>query len=317
MTVQWHNPENLPESLLKMAVARCPENLVKKNPRRIVFRSGGYFVKREKTNLLSIVFRRKACREFQIAAELEKKNVPCVHYAAFGIDWLNSETILITKAEHNTVPLRDFFFDPENRCPGKRDACVAALRRLLAALHSNFVRHPDFHAGNILVDKTDGSHPKLVDLAGISFGTFPQDDALAHLAVDLLPVITETEALALLNTLGNVPDKLFEQARRRLFVLVDREWEKRRVPQILSGNSKFSHTETHDGRTFEIASDFCFRPGVFRDPDSLNAEKLPHAEAEKKWLDMFRARLEGRWPEVNYLMRERVGDYDILYGYLY
>ena len=74
---------------------------------------------------------------------------------------------------------------------------------------------------------------------------------------------------------------------RRADRRVEKEWENRRKPQILSGNSKFSHTEG----CREYRHTLWYEPAPMPPETELLAEELPEEKAERLWLDSFRNQL--------------------------
>ena len=281
---------------------------VKRNPRRVVYRvtaqdGRNYFAKLEHSACL--LFRNKAKIEFEAGRMLRKAGIPCVEFAACGRRGLH-ETILVSRAEENVLDAREYFFSVAAADPDRRKAFLSALFALQQKMRENGIRHRDFHAGNILVrEEPDGTCSLLlVDPLAVSLSAQADPFELARILNDFAPLLADEEALLLAE---NDPDLLE-------CVVVDRkdkccrEWEKRKV-QILSGNSKFSRTVTcADGRVFEIASTPWYKPGAMPDDLSkLAVETYTAEEAEVRWLEMFRARLEGRHTPSCYLLREPCG----------
>jgi len=289
--------------------------LVKQNPRRSVWtvtaaNGKRYFAKMETLPLFH--FRNNAAAESVAAETLEKAGVPCVHFVACGK--LGRRTMLVSGAVENAVSAKEFWFGTCTKDPAKRQLFLQNMRDFLALLNEKNVRHPDFHAGNILVRQNDCS-PVLVDPLGVSIADAADAAELAHICVDFLPDIRQDEAEFLIAPLGKDPAALVAQAKQALIDFIAHEWDRRKA-RILSGNSKFSRTVRRDGRVFEVASTEWFGD---RDlPDDLEtaytAETFPAQEAEARFLAMFRARLEGRSFSPHYAVREFCGETQILYS---
>lgn len=292
---------------------------IKRNAKRIVRHISAadgkpYFVKTEKLRPFAFLFRNKALRELSAAEWLEQIRIPCVHFVAYGEKhaW-RPRTILVSEAVEKAVTAKEFWFSAAAKDPEKRALFLDRLASLLNAMKQKGVRHRDFHAGNILVSG-DSCRLTLVDPVAVRRVAPDHVPAaeLAHIAVDFLPEITDAESEKLLSVLSDRPAELLRELKLVLEKQIAKEWEKRRI-QILSGNSKFSHTEHRAGRVFEIASTPWFAPGGFKAPETLFSRTLPADEARKIWLAFFRARLEGKTFRPDILMRERRGETEILY----
>lgn len=293
---------------------------VKHNPKRSVRRiecTDGkmYFVKEEILRPLALLFRNKARTEFSVSERLEQLGIPCVHFIARGEKhaW-RPRTRLVSEEVENAVSAKEFWCSAAGKDPQKRACFLDFLARLLKAMMENGVRHRDFHAGNLLVSR-DTCRLTLVDLIAIRRvppGCVPAEE-LGRIATDFLPGISDSELEELLSAISDQPMELARELKRGLKKRIAKEWNRRRI-QILSGDSKFSRTQLHAGRVFEIASTPWFEPGVFADPQTLRAETFPAPEAKRRWLAFFRARLEGERFSPRYLMRERCGGTEILYS---
>ena len=287
---------------------------VKRNPRRVVYRvmaqnGKNYFAKLEHSGCL--LLRNKAKIEFEAGRMLREAGIPCVEFVACGRRGLH-ETLLVSRAEENVVDAREYFFSVAAIDPVRRNAFLSALLALLQKMKEKKIRHRDFHAGNILVreEKNGVCTLLLVDPLAVSQSCCANSFELARILNDFAPLLNDEEALVLAE---NDPELLAcivadrkEKCRR--------EWEKRKI-QILSGNSKFSRTvQLEDGRVFEIASTPWYKPGDMpEDLSTLLAETFSAEEAERRWLEMFRARLEGRHTPYCYLLRECCGSEVRLY----
>lgn len=270
---------------------------VKENSRRKVWIVSGadgrqYFAKYEKQPLISALLHDKTRQEFDAAVLLEKEQIPCVHFAAYGKrGW--TESILVSDAVPDTVSAKEFFFRIASADPEKRQMFLSNLRKLLEKLYHAGIRHGDFHAGNVLAGEKDGSLT-LVDAGALHKEDHADEVELGHIVSDLQPELTDQEASELLSALTDDPQDLLTQIRERLCLLIANEWEKRRV-QILSGKSKFTHCEERSGITFHVVSTPWFSRGTLpEDLSSLTKKEMPEAEGWELLLDMFRARLEGR-----------------------
>ncbi len=281
---------------------------VKRNARRAVYRvtaqnGKDYFAKLEQSPCL--LLRNKAKIEFKAGRMLREADIPCVEFAACGRRGLH-ETLLVSRAEENTVDAREYFFSVAAADPLKRKTFLEALFALLRKMKEKGIRHRDFHAGNILVrEESNGDCMLLlVDPLAVSRSTRADAFELARILNDFAPLLTEEEALALAENNPELLARIVQDRKEKC----RREWDKRKN-QILSGNSKFSRTvQLENGRVLEIASTPWYKPGILpEDLSSLAVEICSAEEAEFRWLEMFRARLGGRRTPYCYLVRENCG----------
>ena len=287
---------------------------VKRNARRVVYRvtaqnGKDYFAKLEHSACLWC--RNKAKIEFNAGRILREAGIPCVEFVACGRRGLQ-ETLLVSRAEENVVDAREYFFSVAVADPVRRKAFLSALFALLQKMKENKIRHRDFHAGNILVreEKNGTCTLLLVDPLAVTQSCHANSFELARILNDFAPLLTDEEALTLAE---NDPELLASVVADRK-KKCRREWEKRKV-QILSGKSKFSRiVSCADGRVFEVASTPWYKPGKMpEDLSILAVETYSAEEAERRWLEMFRARLEGCHTPYRYLLRENCGEKVHLY----
>ena len=85
-------------------------------------------------------------------------------------------------------------------------------------------------------------------------------------------------------------------------VRLDRDWEKRRR-QILSGNSKFSHTEGNR----EIRHSLWHEPVPLPEETELSIRELDMPTARTEWLESFRRQLRGEKLDAVPLIFEKNG----------
>ena len=281
---------------------------IKRNARRVVYRvtaqnGKDYFAKLEHSGCL--LLRNKAKIEFEAGRLLREAGIPCVEFAACGRRGLH-ETILVSRAEENVMDAREYFFSVAAADPVRRKAFLSALFALQRKMKENKIRHRDFHAGNILVreEKNGVCTLLLVDPLEVSLAACANSFELARILNDFAPLLTDEEALVLAENDPELLACIVADRKKKCC----REWEKRKI-QILSGKSKFSRTvQLENGRVFEIASTPWYKPGEMpEDLSKLPVETYSAEEAERRWLEMFRARLEGRHTPYCYLLRENCG----------
>ncbi|MBO5958518.1 MAG: hypothetical protein J6Q65_00200 [Lentisphaeria bacterium] len=305
----WHwSRETEPDTLLPWFTGGTVNGgkLVKQNARRSVYRvtaadGATYYAKLEHGSFL--LFRNKAVIEYRAGKRLQNAGIPCVEFTACGRLGL-THTILVSRAVENTCDSREYFFTAS---PEKRAAFLDALIALQKKMRKNGIRHRDFHAGNLLVrEREDGTCDLiLVDPLEVRQTGDADPFELARILSDYCPVLSDEDALRLAE---NDPE-LLQKIREHQYKKCCHEWGKRKK-QILSGNSKFSRTHRrNDGRVFEVASTPWYRDGILPDdPDRFPCDICPAKEGERRWLEMFRARLEGRGTEYDYQLREICSD---------
>ncbi len=259
--------------------------LVKENAKRTVHKAGNaWYIKREHA------FRNKAALELKIALRLQKENIPCVRFAAYGKCGF-MDTVLISRAERNTVSALEYFYTR----PERRTAFLSALGKLMKSLKEKKIRHDDFHAGNVLVrDEGDGCALILVDPVAVKFNCSVPPLLLASFAGDLLPELTEDELADICSAVSDQPQILARQVHRALEKKISAQWKKRSA-QILSGSSKFIRTLETQGRVFRIPATPWYAPGVLPQDFSFCTQRLmEREEADQCLLAFFRLRLEGK-----------------------
>lgn len=290
------------------------ERPIKVNAKRSVWKALApdgktYFIKREHRSFFS--FRNKAVMELKISRLLpEKYGIDCVQFTALGR--CGRDTLLVSPAVPDTVTAKEYWFDEVVGKGPVRKSFLNAMQDLLRKMQRGGLRHTDFHAGNVLVCRNSGKMI-LVDLVEIHPAGKADVGELAHICTDFLPDLQDSEAESVISAIAGDAPAEWLRVKENLLRMIEREWEKRKR-QILSGRSKFCHTVEIGGKRLDVASDECFRPRVFSENvDCLQKQELPADEAERLWLAMFRARLEGRSPAVQYLAIERVGEKSIFY----
>ncbi len=285
---QYRSPELAPPADPDALPDSPDAVLVKSNAKRTVLRVGDWYIKRERS------FRNKAKAEFAAARLLERAGIPCVYFAAYGTCGL-LHTILISRAEKDTVSALEYFFTR----PERRKNFLAALKKLMRRMKQLGIRHDDFHAGNVLVrDRGEDCELILVDPVAVRADRHVPPVLLAEFAGDFLPELTEAELEELCGAAAEQESDapaLAQLVCRNLEKKIGKQWKKREK-QILSGNSKFLRTvKTDDGRTFRILATRWYAPGVL--PADLNAfhrEIMPRHDADSCLLTFFRNRLTGK-----------------------
>ncbi len=285
---QYRSPELAPPADPD-ALPDSPDAVpVKANAKRTVHRVGDWYIKRERS------FRNKAKAEFAAARLLEQAGIPCVHFAAYGTCGF-LHTILISRAENDTVSALEYFFTR----PERRKNFLAALKELMRRMKQQGIRHDDFHAGNVLVrDRGEDCELILVDPVAVRAAKHVPSILLAEFAGDFLPELTEAELEDLCSAAAEQKvdaPALAQQVRLNLEKKIAKQWEKREK-QILSGSSKFLRTvKTDDCRTFRILSTRWYAPGVLpADFNVFRREIMSRHEADSFLLTFFRDRLTGK-----------------------
>ena len=274
--------------------AENPENisgiLIKKNRNRAVWRvcaddGKTYFVKREKKFRFPFIAS-KAEKEFSAFALLKEKGIPAAECTAWSATMKDS--ILVTAAlPDDYISIAEYWYSkPETDLEFLHHLCV-----FLKKIAQSGIRHPDFHAGNLM---TNGKEIVMIDPVGIEAteeSNTPQSWILIPLMTVLGDIPRET-IVEMLHTAGVYPtvfeaETMLEKMKKQQYELIEREWEKRQK-QILSGTSKFA-TETGPGKFLRNSA--WFSPGREYSENMLETTELPEPEARELWLNSFRCQL--------------------------
>lgn len=296
------------EKLRKMSVCgKLPADffdssfsLVKHNGQRSVWRvttgSGEcYYVKLDEAGTLSGIFkglfRSKSASEYLSYQRLKSLSIPCPEHVALLRRFWDSG--IVTKELDSFVTSTEFWYTAAFESFEKRRKFISNLSNLCGALLTGMVRHPDFHAGNLMVNVKDCSL-SLIDLYGIETVSAKESEmeflsrrnGILHIFSDFADYLDHDE---LVEAIGNVlyedstilSGEILLRARRN----ITSQWPKRES-QILSGDSKFCRTEND----IIIRSTPWYSPCRFSFSEVI-ATELPHSEARKIWIDSFRKQL--------------------------
>lgn len=296
----WHLED---PSILDSWADRIPELIrhpVKRNGVRSIFRTTdeagrGYFVKvEEKSGLLPHLrsrFFSKAESECRSAHLLQACGIACAEYPAWGYNG-HGGSILVSRALDREISAMEFWYAKARFDDKRKEQWLNLFFQLAVRFREHHLTHPDFHAANVMLDP-ESQQPTLIDPYGIRRTVCGGNAELRALLAWLPPLrldLSEEELadrLRLSGLLRSGTEDFVHDLCRRADRRVEKEWENRRKPQILSGNSKFSHTEG----CREYRHTLWYEPAPMPPETELLAEELPEEKAERLWLDSFRNQL--------------------------
>ncbi|MBO4491169.1 MAG: phosphotransferase [Lentisphaeria bacterium] len=294
MMREWHwitdasDGDPLPDlSLFTDPGAGCT---VKRNPfrsvRRVTAPDGAvFFVKHDVPRTAGRIFkeavRPKALSEYRSGKLLRSAGIPCISFVALGRRF--PESVLVSRELKGYVSSLEFRYTTSEE-PLRRflRALADMVRRMLEAK----IVHPDFHAGNIMVRRDDPDVLCLLDPFGVRRSLRTPFRADCRVFCDFADRISPDEARELFSIMEADP-VLWEELKARARERILREWP-RRAKQILGGRSKFLRLETLGGNVYRIRNTPWFTEQPFSLENTVSEEMDPR-QAEKIWLDSFRA----------------------------
>ena len=272
----------------------------KRNGVRSVFRvqdSSGhaFFVKMEYRpgflNRLRDRFFSKAESECRSGGLLKKCGIPCAEYCGWGYH-PDGGSAVISRSLEGYVSAMEFWYSKARFDDELKEKWFSIFFRLTSAFQENSLLHPDFHSANVMLDPKTLEY-SMIDAYGIGKVRTAAERLLHSNLAWLLPLrmdIPVPELAERIDRAGLLKKKalpfLQEMIRKNEFFLAH-DWQKRRLKQIRSGNSKFSHTE--NGR--EIRHTLWYEPVPLPPETQMERRVLPLDAAEKIWIDSFRNQL--------------------------
>ena len=299
-TWTWHLDD---PSILDPWADHIPELIrtpVKRNGVRSIFKavdsSGNlFFVKAEKKsgwlNLLRNRFFSKAESECRSARLLRDCGIRCAEYAAWGYSKCDG-SIVVSRALDGYVSAMKLWYAEARFDETLKRKWLDLLFDFAVRFREHRLTHPDFHSANVMIEPHT-FQAAMIDPYGIHrkhcYGPSELRAILAWLPplrMDV-PVPELAERLSRSGLVRQNAEPFLRDLIRRAETHVEAEWEKRRKPQILSGNSKFSHTVGER----EYRHTLWYEPAAMPEEKELLMEELPRKEAETLWLDSFRNQL--------------------------
>ncbi len=239
-----------PGSVLRSLSAGFGAALVKRNPKRKVFRldcSDGrtlYLKLFAGRNPLIELFRFYPRLEYEAARQLDRLHLPVIRYLAWGR--LSRGGFCISEGICDAVPARQYFFETVRNHPELTSNFLNQLSSVTRQLYLRKIRHPDFHLGNILWCGGSGKL-YLADPWGVRPSAIQTRSDEVRLCLPWLELRGSTDDAKLID--GLVKSRLAddcEAARTLLREAADvherrvrRQWKKLSA-RILSGRSKFA-----------------------------------------------------------------------------
>lgn len=288
---------------------------VKRNGVRSVFRtedSGGRgcFVKIEwKSGLWNRIRNRfcsKAESEYESGHLLQSCGVPCADYLAWGRR--GGSSAVVSRALDGCVSAMEYWYSTARYDEREKERWLNLFFDLSFRFCRNGLCHPDFHAANVLLRPETGDF-SMIDAYGIRRKRELNDQDLRDLLHWLLPLRMDVsdeelaERLERRGILRQETEPFYRELVRLEGIRADHDWEKRRRKQILSGNSKFSHTEGNR----EIRHTLWYEPAPLPDESLLTVREMSTAEAEAEWLNSYRQQLRAEKLKEVPLIFERNG----------
>ena len=286
---------------------------VKKNAVRSVCRAadgtGACFVKIERKpgfwNRLRNRFFSKAQSEYKSGRLLLECGIPCAEYLAWGR--CGASSAVVSRALVGWISALKYWYTEARFDAGKKQRWLDVFFDLTFRFRENSLTHPDFHAGNVLLNPATNEHA-LIDTYGIRRKNRLDEQDIRDILSWLLPLrmdVPEDELIQRLDRrriLSQAAEPFFREMVRLNNVRLDRDWEKRRR-QILSGNSKFSHTEGNR----EIRHSLWHEPVPLPEETELSIRELDMPTARTEWLESFRRQLRGEKLDAVPLIFEKNG----------
>lgn len=288
---------------------------LKRNGVRSVFRtedSAGRscFVKLEsKRGLINRIRNRffsKAESEYASGHLLSACGIPCADYLAWGRR--GGASAVVSRALDGCVSALEYWYRTARYEEREKQRWLNLFFDFSFRFCKNNLCHPDFHAGNVLLRPETGEG-FMVDAYGIRRKSSLDDQDLRGLLHWLLPLrmdVPDRELLERLERRGILrrdAGTFFRELVRLEKVRVEHDWKKRRRKQILSGHSKFSHTEGNR----EIRHTLWFEPSPLPEESQLTVREMDTDAAETVWLDSFYRQLLAEKLEEVPLIFERNG----------
>ncbi len=284
------------------------ETPVKSNPVRKVYLLDGiggkrFYLKHDccggAFDRLKSLFRNKAREEFAAAQLLERCGVPVVKYLGWGRN--GAEGFLISEEFGDAVGAKEYWFSGTADFEEKK-VFLDNLERFVLQLIESRLYHPDFHLGNILVEKHSG-RIVLVDPYGIGQRkrklNVCERTAMCKVFIEFRGEFSPEKMSEILIAAGLAANDgeaaaMWRNAIRAEEDEVRRGWEKRRR-QILSGKSKFCRRIDREEIIFYLRNTVFYQPLYeserFAVPGHLEARYYTGDEAGEIWLKSFFAQL--------------------------
>ena len=217
---------------------------VKKNAVRSVCRAAGgtgaCFVKIERKpgfwNRLRNRFFSKAQSEYKSGRLLLECGIPCAEYLAWGR--CGASSAVVSRALDGWISALKYWYTEARFDAGKKQRWLDVFFDLTFRFRENSLTHPDFHAGNVLLNPATNEHA-LIDTYGIRRKNRLDEQDIRDILNWLLPLrmdVPEDELIQRLDRrriLSQAAEPFFREMVRLNNVRLDRDWEKRRR-QILS-----------------------------------------------------------------------------------
>ncbi|MCX6984153.1 MAG: hypothetical protein NT118_05280 [Lentisphaerae bacterium] len=306
---EWHlkNPAIL-DSWFHSWKQIAKKNMVKSSRVRAVFKveagKAVYYVKYNYpislTSKIHSSLIPKSKSEFDSSLLLEEQGVSVVEICGWGRR--GTESMLITRELEDSVNARTFWFSDECANAHLKNAFLDRLSDFLRKFMSSGFYHPDFHIGNLMINKNDMNFA-LVDTHGIEKKKklrYSQYFRMVRVIGALRGELTDMEAgeLILKSRLAKdfvAADALWYRILEAEAAEIEKLWKKREK-QIMAGTGKYCRVfRTAEGHGISIRNSVAGQSLVDsraylqgKLEEVYEQVKLNGAEAGKLWLASFR-----------------------------
>ncbi len=284
------------------------KNMVKSSRVRAVFKveagKAVYYVKYNYpvslTSKIHSSFISKSKSEFNSSRLLDKQGVSVVEACGWGRR--GTESMLITRELGDSANARTFWFSVEHMYSPVKKAFLDSFSDFLRNFMSSSFYHPDFHLGNLMINKTDMNFV-LVDTHGVEKKKTLRDSQyfrMARIVGALRGEITDMEACDLILKSGlakdfAAADALWYRILAAEAAEIEKLWNKREK-QIIAGTGRYCRVfKTAEGHGISIRNSISGNSLVDRKvylrgklEETYDQVKLNGAEAKGLWLTSFR-----------------------------
>lgn len=272
----------------------------KRNGVRSVFRitdseDRAYFVKLERRNgiwnRLRDRFFSKAESECRSGRLLLRCGIPCAEYCGWGYHPKGGSAV-ISRALEGYVSAMEYWYSKARFDDELKEKWFSVFIHLTTRFLEHGLLHPDFHSANVMLDPLSFEYA-MIDAYGIRKRFRSEESLLSSNLSWILPLRMDIPVPELADRIENAGilkgralpflRKLIEKNE----MFLEHDWKKRRMRQIRSGNSKFSHME--NGR--EIRHTLWYESSPMPPDSQLEKKEMPAEQAEEIWISSFRDQL--------------------------
>ncbi|OGV31645.1 MAG: hypothetical protein A2020_05655 [Lentisphaerae bacterium GWF2_45_14] len=316
----------IPVQLLDTFISKAG-TLVKSNDIRQIYAFDGYYLKHESPISIAEKIRNVLCpkarSEFESALLLEKHSIPCAEYYGWGRN--GEKTIICSKELADSVNAYDMWFGnfAVNPDSPTRQLFLENLCKFLRNFFESGLFHPDLHAGNLLVRKSDMEF-FIVDPYGIrkpSSLSGKKRFSMYRIFGAFRGELSNPEAVSLILKSGMAPDdvsaqELWQKILNAEAAEMKKLWKKRKTRMRSGKNTKYYTVKEMEEGTLLFRNIYSMPcpENIAALEDKFISKKVPKPEAERLWLlSLFLQfhRLEHLMPAA--WLKRHSADLDTLY----